>query len=100
MDEQRVVEATAKLAGALPAGHPALALATDVIKAMWDELGSSDVRAEALNVETAHAKEVIAAHEELGVMLDDWRRGIRDWGEVEDVLKRARIAAGKLGEST
>lgn len=98
MDEKRVVEATTKLAAALPAGHPAFVEATAVITAMWDELGSEDVASQALRVEAAQAKEVIAAHEQLGVMLDDWRRGIRDWGEVDDALRRARTAAGKLGE--
>lgn len=100
MTEKRMTEAVIKLAHALPPNHPAYVEAAAVMTAMWTELGNADVTTQALNVETAHAKEVIAAHAELDLLLDDWRRGIRDWGEVDEVLKRTRAAAGKLGEST
>lgn len=96
MTEERAQAAWTAVAKALPADHPARKEVGEVMRLMWEELGSADVANHGLNVEAARAREVIDAHAELTVVLGDWRRGIRDWDEVEAAVKRAEQAAGAL----
>lgn len=95
--EEAVEAAKDKLMAALPPGHPARTEALTTIEALWQEIGDVDAVQHYVSQEAARAREVINAYAELTVIIDDWRRGIRDWGEVEERLTRARLAVGKLG---
>lgn len=96
MDDERVNAALTKLESALPEGHPARQDAADLIRAMWTELGEADLTLNAAQIDHAKAEETMAAHARLLEVLEDWRRGIRDWSEVELALKDAGLANGKM----
>lgn len=92
VEERVVVSARSNLAAALPKGHPVQKEVDALIEAMWGELGDADVALTASKHDTVKATHTIEAHATLIDVLEDWRRGVRDWSEVEDALKRAGLA--------
>lgn len=84
-----IPDACAKLASALPKDHP-------VVKEVVGLLLEYQKLEEADNIELVsvretleQTREIAAANERVIDVLEDWRRGIRDWAEVEDALKDA-----------
>jgi len=81
----RYVGLTALIERALPVDHPVAERVREAAK---------EVRAEAEEVE----EDAIDGPDYYGVLFDlverveDWRRGIRDWSEVDEALRTAREA--------
>lgn len=92
MNDAKITAVRSNLRAALPEGHPVAKEADGVIQEMWEELGNADVALRVASENTVKAETTVATHEKLMDVLADWRRGIRDWSEVEDALKRAGLA--------
>jgi hypothetical protein len=92
VDEKEVVTARRLLESALPKDHPVQDLVDETLVRMWDELGGSDVARQAIQAAEREAADVVACYAQLLDVLEDWRRGIRDWSEVEDALADVGLA--------
>lgn len=99
VDEKRFEDATAKLLTAFPKDHPVAHEVYLVMQAMWVEVGSTDVALQGVTVAAREAKEIIDIHALLVDVLQDWRRGIRDWDEVEEALKDVEAALEERTET-
>lgn len=92
VEKTEITAAQRRLALALPLQHPVAKDVGGLLERLWVSYDGACVALEASQFDTARANDTIASHAVLLDVLEDFRRGIRDWAEVEIALKQAGFA--------
>lgn len=92
IEKTEITAAQRRLAAALPPQHPVAKEVRGLLDRLWEDYDDACVALEASQFDTAKANNTIASHAVLLDVLEDFRRGIRDWAEVEIALKQAGFA--------
>lgn len=92
VEKTEITAAQRRLASALPPQHPVVKDVGGLLERLWVSFDDACVALEASRFDTSRANDTIESHTVLLDVLEDFRRGIRDWHEVEDALKQAGFA--------